>query len=236
MAQKLILPFGSSQLNAGYKMPKYKQQWGFAHYGIDLIEVNKQRTVYASGNGRVIAAGMDGATSNQRLGNCVVVVYTDVQLPDGRRMDVTCRMFHFDSIACKAGDSLRAGVTIGQYGSTGAHSSGPHLHMEFDTDTQYPQYAFGLAQSGNIIKKGGIDSTLDPCKVLWLGEEQSLTAPEAWITEGWVRRESLQLPRATAPTSDKEQLAQLEAKLAATLALQQRQAALLAQIHQMTAP
>ncbi|MEG1875241.1 MAG: hypothetical protein RR185_06680, partial [Angelakisella sp.] len=47
---------------------------------------------------------------------------------------------------------------------------------------------------GNVIKKGSIDSTVDPCKVLFLGQGQSITAPESWITDGWVTRDSLALP------------------------------------------
>ena len=236
MPQRLILPFASSQLNAGYKMPKYKQQWGFAHYGVDFIEVNKQRTVYASGSGRVVAAGMDGATSSQRLGICVLVVYPDVRLPDGRVMDLACRMFHFDSIACKAGDVLQAGTVLGQYGSTGAHSSGPHLHLEFDSDIKYPQYAFGLAQSGNIIKKGGVDSTIDPCKIFWRGQGQTLTTQAAWIAEGWVNAQSLQLPAVPNDTANQEELDTLKAQLAQAQEEQKRLTALVAHLHLLTAP
>lgn len=207
MAQKLILPIDDCQLNAGYKTAKYRQEWGFGHYGVDLIEPRKYRQVKACGSGIVVAAGMDGAVSSQRLGNCIVIIYRDVLLPYGGRKDLACRMFHLEKLYCKAGDSVTAGTVVGEYGNTGSHSTGAHLHLEFDTDTNYPQHAYGVGSGGRVIKCGTVDSTIDPCDVFWLGEGQRFTSPAQWIAEGWVAQQSLDLPPAA---GENQQLAEME--------------------------
>ena len=192
--QQLILPIKSTEITADYKNEMYRKSWGFHHYGWDLIDKNKSdRSVTALGNGMVIAAGLDGSNTSQRLGYCIVIVYCDVKLLDGSIKDIVCRMFHFASINCKAGDAINKNIVIGQYGSTGAYSSGPHLHIEFDTDTKYPQYAFGISGSGNIIKKGNVDSTIDPKNVLCIGPSQTLSSQN--ISSGWVKASSLDVAK-----------------------------------------
>ncbi len=165
MSQKLILPLNQCNVNAGYKMAAYTKAWGFTHYGVDLGNPDRQRTIYSPGDGTVIACGMDGATAAQRMGNAIVLVFPDVERNDGNTTSLACRMFHLDSIAVKAGQTVKRGDVLGVYGNTGANTSGPHLHVEFDTDVQYPQYAVGIKASGNIIKKGTRDTTADPSKV-----------------------------------------------------------------------
>ncbi|MEG0541286.1 MAG: M23 family metallopeptidase [Angelakisella sp.] len=227
MAQKLILPIDDCQINAGYKSPRYQKEWGFQHYGVDLIEKNKMRTLHACGVDTVVACGMDGQTEGLRLGNCVVIVYRDVQLPDGRVMGLSSRMYHLDKILCKTGDLVNVGTVIGEYGSTGQYSSGPHLHIEFDTDINYPTYAYGISKSGNVIKQGSVDSTMDPCKVFWLGKGQKFYLPDQWVSEGWVVAGSDKLPPAES-TDTASQLAKLQAE-------NQALRTLVANIHQMTA-
>lgn len=227
MAQKLILPINDCQISAGYRSGKYLKEWGFNHYGTDLIERSKQRTLHACGNGTVAACGMDGETAGLRLGNCIVIVYSDVQLPDGRVLPLSSRMCHLDRIDCKAGDRVDADTVLGVYGSTGQYSSGAHLHLEFDTDVQYPAYAYGISRSGNVLKKGSVDSTLDPCKVLWLGAGQSLNVPAQWIADGWVDAASATLPTAESLDSS-GQLTRLQAENA-------KLKNLVARLHEMTA-
>ncbi len=120
----------------------------------------------------MIACGMDGATAAQRMGNAIVLVFPDVERNDGNTTPLACRMFHLDSIAVKAGQTVKRGDVLGVYGNTGANTSGPHLHVEFDTDVQYPQYAVGIKASGNIIKKGTKDTTADPSKVWYVGRDR----------------------------------------------------------------
>ena len=101
----------------------------------------------------MIACGMDGATAAQRMGNAIVLVFPDVERNDGNTTSLACRMFHLDSIAVRAGQTVKQGDVLGVYGNTGANTGGPHLHVEFDTDVQYPQYAVGIKASRNIIKR-----------------------------------------------------------------------------------
>ena len=208
MSQRLILPISDCQINAGYKSSRYKNEWGYTHYGVDLGSVTKNRAVHGMGNGTVIACGMDGATERDRLGICVVIVYQDILTGTGKQLPgVACRMFHYDRIYVKAGDKISSKTIIGEYGNTGANTTGPHLHVEFDADWKNPQYAYGLEKSGNIIRQGTIDSTIDPCTIFWRGEGQDVTAYQSLISEGWISAESASLPRITdANASDYQQL------------------------------
>ena len=165
MSQKLILPINDCNVNAGWKMPAYTKAYGYKHYGIDIGNPQRDRVVYSPGDGVVVARGMDGNTTKERLGNCLVLVYKDVLCSDGKVRDLACRMFHLESIGVEVARSVRRGDVLGVYGNTGAKTSGAHLHIEFDTDITYPQYAYGIATSGTVIKKGTIDSTVDPSKV-----------------------------------------------------------------------
>ena len=197
MSQKLILPLNQCSVNAGYKMAAYTKAWGFTHYGVDLGNPDRQRTIYSPGDGTVIACGMDGATAAQRMGNAIVLVFPDVERNDGNTTSLACRMFHLDSIAVKAGQTVKRGDVLGVYGSTGANTSGPHLHVEFDTDVQYPQYAVGIKTSGTIIKKGTKDTTADPSKVWYVGPGQALH--DGWggsgVSSGWIAQNDLDVPK-----------------------------------------
>lgn len=195
MSQRLILPIDKCAFSAGYKNAAYLNQQGYAHYGVDLYSTDGNTAVYSPGAGKVIAAGLDGVTEDDRLGKCCVVVYRGVELPDGRTVDLSCRMFHFDALAVRAGDVVEQGDTIGKYGNTGStlvngQRMGKHLHIEFDTDTDWPQYAVGIKSSGNIIKKGNIDSTVDPSSVWYLGAGQSIRG----VYDGWYKQEDISLP------------------------------------------
>lgn len=200
MAQRLILPLNDCNVNAGYKTPAYVKSWGFSHYGVDLGNPNKKRTIYSPGDGTVIACGMDGLTAKTRLGNCIVLVFPEVERPDGTVGGLACRMFHLESIAVTAGQQVKRGDVLGEYGSTGANSSGPHLHIEFDTDAKYPQHAVGIASSGRIIKKGTIDSTVDPSLVWFRGNGQRLfdgwdgTTTGSGVKSGWLNSHDLTVP------------------------------------------
>lgn len=208
MSQRLILPISDCQINAGYKSARYKNEWGYTHYGLDVGSVSRNRAVRGMGNGTVIACGMDGATERDRLGNCVVIVYQDVLTNAGKLLPgLACRMFHYDRIYVKAGDKVTVDTIIGEYGNTGANTSGPHLHIEFDADWKNSQYAYGLARSGNVIKQGTVDSTIDPCSIFWRGPGQEVTAYQSLISEGWISAESASLPMIIdANVSDYQQL------------------------------
>lgn len=197
--QKLILPIDRMRITANYKNTKYKAAFGFAHYGMDCVSAAGNTAVRALGAGEVIACGQDGATltgANSRLGNCIVIVYRDVLCNDGKTRNLACRMFHFDRIAVKAGQKVDADTVIGQYGNTGANTTGAHLHIEFDSDIAYPQYAVGIKASGNIIKRGTVDSTVNPSAVWHKGAGQSITG----TGDGWYSAADLAVP----PIADEE--------------------------------
>ncbi len=193
--QKLLMPMNNCKITAGYKSQAYKNSWGFHHYGMDLIDTKGDRRIFALGKGDVVACGMDGSHEKDRLGNTVVIVYRDVVLnKSGKTVNLACRMFHLEKITVKVGQTVNVGDVIGLYGNTGAYTSGAHLHIEFDTDINYPQYAYGIGRSGNVIKKGSIDSTKNPADVFWLSDNQNFFFNEEDINTGWVKREDTVYP------------------------------------------
>ena len=196
-AQLLVLPIDDCKLNAGYKSGKYREVYKINHYGWDLGSVSGNRPLQGMGRGVVVAAGMDGANTKDRLGNCLVLVYPKVLCRDGKVRDLSCRMFHLANIAVKAGQEITSETILGQYGATGnpAYCSGPHLHIEFDTDTQYPAYAYGVA-GGKIIKRGTVDSSLSPSQVFCLGAGQKLDLNQNWVSQGWMTAAEAKLPQA----------------------------------------
>ncbi|WP_312640752.1 peptidoglycan DD-metalloendopeptidase family protein [Hydrogenoanaerobacterium sp.] len=218
MAQKLVLPIDKSVFSAGYKSPAYLKQQGYNHYGVDLFSDGDGLTVYACGNGTVIAAGMDGNALNQRLGNCIVIVYQDVELHSGKVVDLACRMFHFSSIGVKAGDKVTKDTVIGMYGNTGGtlvngKPMGYHLHIEFDTDAKYPQYAVGISSSGRVILKGTVDSTINPSDVWYLDKNQSIWGKDV----GWYTNNDIELPTVydESNSAESERCKELQARLTA---------------------
>ena len=202
MSVKLTLPLNNMMLQAGYKSNTYEKEWGWKHYGVDATDPSS-RYIYGMGEGEVVAAGQDGETltgSNSRLGNVVVIIYRGVELVDGTKKDITCRMYHLDSIGVKKGDKVTAKTVIGKYGNTGANTTGAHLHVEFDTDVNWPTLAPGVSiGKGKIIntaetysKAGGIaDSTIDPAKVWNKGVGQTIGTK--WLGS-WVSESDLDIP------------------------------------------
>ena len=185
MSQRLILPLTKTFVTASYKIPEYRKYFGWDHYGYDLTGTSRE--ILACGNGTVVAAGQDGSTKTgqySRLGNVIVIVYKDVLCNDGNVRNLTCRMYHLDSIIVKVGENVKQGDIIGIYGNTGANTTGAHLHIEFDSDINYPTLAYGVSIGGNVInrkedysKAGGlVDSTVDPDKIWFVGQNQSIQA------------------------------------------------------------
>lgn len=175
MSQYLILPLNKAQLTAGYKNTAYRAKFGFVHYGMDLSNnPTDDRTLWAMGEGTVKAAGYDNV-----YGNVVVVVYPDVYIPSTKKtQDLTVRLYHMASIVVKVGQKVTTATKLGVMGNTGKYTTGAHVHVEIDTDTNMPTYAPGLAGNSNIIKKG-VDTTLSPSKVLYIKP----TAPDKQTLE-----------------------------------------------------
>lgn len=159
--QKLILPINKCRVTASKGMVSYKKKYGFDHYGTDMISTVGDTTVYASGNGVCLAAGMDTL-----FGNTVIVKYQNVYNHTTKKTcDIILRYFHGAKILIKEGDTVTKDTAIMHYGSTGKYVSGAHLHITADTDTEYFAYEPGIAQNGNIIKKGNSSTVINPMEV-----------------------------------------------------------------------
>ena len=94
-------------------------QWGAprsygGHTGLDLA-LSEGNPVGAVAPGRVVDAG-----HNRQSGNYVIV-----QHPDGHRSSYA----ELASIGVKKGDTVGQGSVLGMVGSTGATSTGPHVHF-----------------------------------------------------------------------------------------------------------
>lgn len=98
-------------------------------------------------------------------------------------MDVVVTYMHLKSTPkVKKGDKVSSSTLLGYYGNTGANTTGPHLHIQFDTDTDYPLYCCGLSKKGHsLLKKGTVDSTVNPIELFHIGEGQDISVPSsAW--------------------------------------------------------
>ena len=181
--QNLILPIRDFKPTAGYKNGKYRKYWGHTHFGIDCGSPSKNRALYGLGNGTVVAAGLDGLNgkttgAGSGCGYCLVIIYKDCYNRKTKAaMDVACTYMHMASMPkVKAGDKVTTKTLLGYYGNTGKDTSGPHLHIQFDTDIKHPLLCTGLSSKGHaLLKKGKIDSTVNPAELLNIGEGQSLT-------------------------------------------------------------
>ena len=165
MSQKLIMPINKARITASYKNANYTREFGYVHYGVDMTDKNrKDYTLYASGKGVVTHCGF-----NKSGGNVIVIVYRDCELPIGGTRDIVLRYFHLKTIKVKVGQKVNKDTVIGLYGNTG-YSSGAHLHLEADTDVNYPNYTPQISSgaSNSVLKKGIASTMLDPVNVLWV--------------------------------------------------------------------
>lgn len=196
MAQKLILPLNDMRTTATYKHPSYKYAGKYAvHYGLDCSDrLRKDFTLWASGNGVVKAVGTDNT-----VGNVIVIVYKDCILHDGSVRDLTFRYFHLkdNSIRVKVGDKVTKDTRLAVIGNTPVRAGmGIHLHLEVDKDTddRYVCWSPTVSKKTGLIRKG-VDSTIDPLKVLWV----KTTAPDYQKymadTTGWITEASKTLPK-----------------------------------------
>ena len=181
--QKLVLPVDNFKPTAGYKNKQYKSSFGYTHFGIDCGNPTHNRKLYGLGNGTVVAAGLDGLDGKTKgagsgCGYCLVIIYRDCyNHVTGEVQDLVCTYMHMAGLpAVKQGDKVVKGTYLGEYGNTGATTTGAHLHIQFDTDVKYPLYCAGLSSTGhNLLKRGAIDSTINPCEVLHIGVGQTVT-------------------------------------------------------------
>ena len=189
------MPMTECYLTADYLHPKYKEYWGYNHWGWDLGNNDKTASILASGSGTVIKTGLDNV-----CGNVLIVRYDAVSDRDGKTYEVIARYLHLSTILCKPGDTVKRGQVIARMGNTGTVSSGPHLHIEFDTDTKYPANT-PTVKGSNILKAGTSKTVVDPKLLLTIAARQELTLSKSAYGES----EDVQLPMwvdLTAPAID----------------------------------
>ena len=140
----LVSPLdGTPRLLLDYFGNKRGKKGTPGHQGIDLSGLTGE-PVRAVADGRVTFAGVDlpgsapsrhttpeEAAALPRAGLGSGGIWITLNHGSGFR---TCYM-HLDSLAVRDGDTVHAGDIIGTLGNTGTVSSGPHLHLEFRTDT-----------------------------------------------------------------------------------------------------
>lgn len=184
--QQLILPVDNCGVMCGFKNEKYKEYWGYSHWGVDYYDSNL--TLKSMGNGTVLLSGYDNV-----FGNIIIIEYDDVYNHyENKTLNVVCRMYHMAKASTlKSGDKVSVGDVIGTMGTTGKYSSGVHVHVEFDSDTQYYNYGGPLASSSNLIKKGYDNTLIDPSHLLYKGENQTIFN-KGYV--GWVEDYEINLP------------------------------------------
>ncbi|MGW7412271.1 M23 family metallopeptidase [Streptomyces sp. NPDC054863] len=114
------LPVAGSYVSTGYQSGGAMWSSG-SHSGVDF-HASSGSSVVAVGAGTVVEAGWGGA-----YGNNVVI-----RMNDGSYTQYG----HLSSIGVSVGRSVAAGEQIGLSGSTG-NSTGPHLHFEARTSSEY---------------------------------------------------------------------------------------------------
>ena len=191
MAQKLILPINKAKLTASMKTAAYLKKFGFVHYGIDMVSTHGDRTIYASGDGVVLATGFDNV-----VGNVVAVHYPAAYNRTTKKTeDVVFRYFHLEKILVAKGAKLDKDSKIGIYGNTGMLNMANHLHIEADTDVNYPLYSPTVSRS-NLIwgrSQGAHDKSMsDPlewmhCKSTAPDHQTYCTAGDSYIAGGNAR-------------------------------------------------
>lgn len=177
MAQYLRLPIDDCKFTSGYKNPTYLKQFGFKHYGNDIVSRSKNRNLYALGNGKVIAAGLDGVKLSTAQGYVCVIVYENCMNHKlNKPIDIVVTYCHMAEMPkVKAGQIVTKNTLLGTYGATGKYVSGAHLHIQADTDIKYPLYCQGITTGTHkILKQGVSDSTIDICDVLYIDKNQSI--------------------------------------------------------------
>lgn len=215
--QKLVMPLERCRFLCGYKTQKYFTAHGYAHYGVDISSIQGgdlgDHVVRASGSGRVVAAGWDNSG-----GNIVVLIYTDVHNhKTGEVRDLVARYMHLSSVSVKAGDTVSQGTVLGVEGMSATTSY--HLHLEFETDTQWPLYSPQVASrddaltqaQGNILLKGVTDTTVNPSHILYCGPDQEIVA--STYAPEWRNPEDDAIPQLEDETACDEEIISLQKEL-----------------------
>lgn len=232
MAQKLIFPFKRARIVAGFGTKKYKEYWGYNHWGIDISSrqgyTDKEISVmdhgiYASGTGKVVYCQYDvPKAGGKSLGYALCIVYKDCISHAGEKKDLVARYMHCGTVYVKEGDTVSAGNKIAEEGMVGAQSY--HLHLELDTDTANPRYSPQVSRYHTAWicqdDPNYFYMTLNPSLWLWQNENyvQDPYRFDIW-TAAWINEEDKELPMIETTNEDlKRRIAELEKEVTKYLA------------------
>lgn len=142
-------PLKQSVITAFYKQQSYKDKFGFEHYGLDLISRCGDTNVYAPLSGIVLHI-----EENSLLGKCMVTLHKDVAHPSGWLLApaIVIRYFHLREFISQPNDYILSGDPIANYGKTGQHVTGSHLHIEFDCDSAHPLFTPTITTRAGAFK------------------------------------------------------------------------------------
>ena len=199
--QKLIMPFVKQMMLCGYKNAQYLAYWKYQHYGVDISTIQggagDDHIIYASGDGVVVAVGKDNS-----LGWGLAVLYKDCyNHHTGQSCDLVARYMHMSEVYVAEGQAVKAGDKLAPEGKEG--TADYHLHLEFDTDTNYPAYSPQVS-SGHALWKKGSDSTVNPSFVMHVGTGQEVVKPT--YNPAWLNAEDFIIPAAGEPETDYKSL------------------------------
>ena len=167
--QKLIYPFKTQYYTVGYKgdAPAYVSLGYSTHYANDFYGVDS--TVCASGEGRIV-----DTNRFQYLGRTMAVQYDNVLNHNGKNIgSIIIRYSHLKEYL-KTSGKVQKGEPIAIQGADGGGAKGIHVHMEVDTDINYPM--------ATPSENGGVDTTLDPLSILYRTSSQTV-APDSDVGE-----------------------------------------------------
>ena len=175
--QKAILPLRNARVTAGWHSLPYLRQMGFKHFGMDMADLTRANlNIVAPFDMKIVAYGDDTLMGKTIIAVSVHPIDIHYGKAKGTRR-VTVRMAHLSAIGrdVKKGAVIAQGSYIGRYGSTGKYGGSPHLHVELDTDIQYPTQSPTLGGSSNIWKAKRTDTTINPMDCFKVGDNQTLS-------------------------------------------------------------
>lgn len=128
----------------GYVGPKRS----FPHTGIDLVD-DEGKAVVSMYDGEIVAVKDDWKAGGGAQGNFVIVRH--LEKIEGEMRKATTEYNHLQGVPAglKAGQTVKAGETIGYLGTTG-NSTGPHLHLVVS-------YSHSVNEHGRSLEKIIVD-------------------------------------------------------------------------------
>lgn len=201
--QRLILPFKKQMMLCGYRNKEYLKYWKYEHLGVDISTIQggagSDHVIYGSGEGEVVAVGKDNS-----LGWGVAILYKDVyNHKTGEVYDVIARYMHMKEVYVTQGQKVTINTPIAPEGKEGTGDY--HLHIEFDTDTNWPTYSPQVS-AGHTFWRKGTDSSINPSFLFHVSDDRQIVPPT--YNPAWLNSEDFNFPLAevTVVTNDYNEL------------------------------